>query len=362
MLAVWLELIVMMTDHCSSWTLPYRGRITHIAFALFCVKIAMTRYKYWCYLPMVLLGILGCYSYFTCDDEYIIRVLIFIFASVDIDINELLKCILWVSIIGSGVIIFLAITGICGNIADTRDFGRGAIESRYCLGFNHANNLHDMYWYVVCIYALKHRMNYKWYEYASMTVINIIIYMFSSSRTGVVITQLLIVLLAIGQLFPWIKKSFFSYGLGCILIVGLYKLTRYAARFGFTNENEAFMSKMDGLLNGRLEMVAEYAGFREWMLFPPYRNAIPVDNGFAKLIYSYGLVVCFVLFAIFSMSYLYLYFKKEYTIGLILTCAIVVFFMESTFILNVSILCNMMLIAVVCTLNVDASLFIKDNI
>ena len=33
---IMLELLVMVTDNASNFTIPYRGRLTHVAFLLFC--------------------------------------------------------------------------------------------------------------------------------------------------------------------------------------------------------------------------------------------------------------------------------------------------------------------------------------
>ncbi len=35
---IMLELLVMVTDNAANFTIPYRGRLTHVAFLLFCIK------------------------------------------------------------------------------------------------------------------------------------------------------------------------------------------------------------------------------------------------------------------------------------------------------------------------------------
>ena len=42
---IMLELLVMVTDNAANFTMPFRGRITHVAFALFLVKILLTKYS-----------------------------------------------------------------------------------------------------------------------------------------------------------------------------------------------------------------------------------------------------------------------------------------------------------------------------
>ena len=40
---IMLELLVMVTDNAANFTIPYRGRLTHVAFLLFCIKILFTK-------------------------------------------------------------------------------------------------------------------------------------------------------------------------------------------------------------------------------------------------------------------------------------------------------------------------------
>ena len=42
---VMLELLVMVTDNAANFTMPYRGRITHVAFALFIIKVLISKYQ-----------------------------------------------------------------------------------------------------------------------------------------------------------------------------------------------------------------------------------------------------------------------------------------------------------------------------
>ena len=43
------------------------------------------------------------------------------------------------------------VLGVGGMVVDVRDYGRGGVENRFCLGFSHANNLHGTLWYVMAL-------------------------------------------------------------------------------------------------------------------------------------------------------------------------------------------------------------------
>ena len=151
---IMLELLVMVTDNAANFTMPFRGRITHVAFALFLVKILLTKYQIKEWLALFGFGILGAISYLTCDDEYIIRIVAILFACKSVEIVNILKCILIIIVVASLITVILSIVGISGQIYETRDYGRGLVETRYMLGFSHANNLHDIVWFVLSLIVL----------------------------------------------------------------------------------------------------------------------------------------------------------------------------------------------------------------
>ena len=124
---VMLELLVMVTDNAANFTMPYRGRITHVAFALFIIKVLISKYQVKEWLALFGFGMLGAISYLTCDDEYIIRIVAIIFASKSVEISKILKCILFTTVVASFITILLSIGGISGQICETRHYGRGMV-------------------------------------------------------------------------------------------------------------------------------------------------------------------------------------------------------------------------------------------
>ena len=61
-----IELVIMMVEH-SAFDVPFRGRLTHIAFALFGCKVLLTKYSKKEWIAIILLGIIGVLSYFSCQ-------------------------------------------------------------------------------------------------------------------------------------------------------------------------------------------------------------------------------------------------------------------------------------------------------
>ena len=339
--AIVLELIVMMTDHMASWILPYRGRVTHVAFLLFCVKILMTKYNYKQLALMVLFGIVGTISYCTCKDEYVIRAIVFVFAGFGEDITRNLKIVFWGTLIGTLIIVLLALLGICGDIVDVRHYGRGVVEARYCLGFNHANNLHCMFWYLIVIYLLyKRTIPIK--GCVICLFFNIVLYVFTRSRTGILsvgITLLLYILMKYYQRV--FNRGVFAVAAILELIVAI-ALTVYAAIY--LAINIPILNCIDKLLTGRLEMVSERAYIQLWELFPSSRPGIEVDNAFASITYSYGIFIGMVFIFVILYSIFEKYYLDDRVSLLVLMSVIGIFFMEATYIFNISLLCNVLLI------------------
>lgn len=337
-----IELIVMVTDHSTFIELPFRGRFTHIAFALFCLKILMTNYTKSQWGTMVLCGILGVVSYLTCGDEYVIRAVIFVFASKDIELEEILKVVLYGTLLGTVIIVSTACLGIAGNMKTVADFGRGGVETRYVLGFNHANNLHDIMWYLLALLLLLTYDKWKWKHYVIATIGNMALFFLTLSRNGMLAVQLLLMACAVMQCFPKLKERKWPYVLGNIGLGICLWMTWLGGKYGAVNSPLAAF--FDRFLTNRLEMIWEFSPVSAWKVFPEGRELYYVDNGFATLFFHYGYVVG-AAYIIMLLYMLYCLYKRQDGVGLcVFVTAIFITFIETTFIFNTSLLCNVVFV------------------
>ena len=113
---------------------------------------------------------------------------------------------------------------------------------------------------------------------------------------------------------------------------------------GHNIHNSRLVAILDVPLTGRLEMLSEYANIAYWEWLPGPRSAENVDNGFAVINYSYGMIVSIVLVILIVLLFINLIRKENYYSIVLLMCSILVLFMESTFMINVSLLCNVIII------------------
>lgn len=344
MIGVFLELLVMVTDHSSFMELPFRGRFTHVAFAIFCIKTLFTHYTKIQWVILLASGILGTVSYLTCGDEYVIRTVVFIFAAKGIELKKVLQMILYGMLLTTILVVGLSLWGVEGNIKVVEDFGRGGIETRYVLGFSHANNLHDILWYLLALILLLTNDKWNWKHYLIATVGNIILFFFTVSRNGMLAVQLLLIACFVIQCVPKLNRMKFPYVFGGIGLVICLWMTWLGGAYGAVNSRLAAF--FDRFLTMRLEMVWEYAPISSWRFFPEGRELQYVDNGFATLFFHYGYVVGIVYICILIYMLYWLY-KKQDGVGLVvLVTTIFITFIETTFIFNTSLLCNVALIVI----------------
>lgn len=341
-IGVLIELLVMITDHCTFWELPFRGRFTHIALVLFFLKILTTDYTKKQLIAIGVFGTLGTVSYFTCGDEYIVRMIIFVFAAKNVKLRMIFKIIFGGMLIGTFIIIGVAFLGIAGEIKTIADFGRGSIETRYSLGFNHANNLHDVLWYLLAILLLFSHKKCGWKFYAGATAVNIGLFLLTLSRNGMIAVQILLVGCLLFKYVPKLEMRKWPYLLGIVSFALFLWMTWLGGSYGIGRSK--MVAFLNIYLNNRLEMVWEYAPVASWSAFPEYRELMKVDNGFASFFFHYGYIVG-ILYVLIVICMICFFYKNRDGEGLcVIVTALFITFVESTFIFNTSLLCNMVIV------------------
>lgn len=340
-----IETLIMAIDSSSSWTTPFRGRLVQVAFVLFIIKILGTKnnVKEWIWIA-ALLGI-GMISYLTCREELVIRALAFVLASKGINTKRAVQIIFYTILTSTIIIVVLALTGVCGQVYEVRHFGRGMEEIRYNLGFNHANNVHDMLWVISLLYIMLRQKRYCFWEMLAISAANVGLYSLTVSRTGFIVTELIVTGCFIVNLLDY-KLVKLSVHIMTLVLLGLsVGMTLWCARY--MPYLYPSLKKIDGILTGRLEMVFERAQLINWEIMPMSFNSPDVDNGFAFIGYSYGYIILALL--IISIIWLAnrLYTNHQTDAEILLLSVIFVIYMETTFIINVSLVCNILLVLLI---------------
>lgn len=341
---------LLMTIGYGEWNIPFHGRIMQLAFVLFCLKILTTRYSKIEWVAMVLLGGLGIVSYIATRDEYVVSVIVMIFAAKNVDMKRVCKWMLGTVFVAVAVTAVLSLCGIGGIPVDVRDYGRGGVEARWSLGFGHANNLHGTIWYLFTLVVLTYFDKLKWGHYLFFTVVNVFLFSLTASRGGLIVTQTVFLGAVVLKYFPKTKKMTILYVLCGVEIIGVVGLTLVSAIV--SPENIPILSKLDSMLTGRLHLIQWYADMSQWRwistgVITPY-----VDDGWATIFYSYGYVIgiVFILFHFYLLNQIWR--KKDGILLVVLVTSIFYIFMEATYTMNSTyLLCNLSYIIVMILLS-----------
>jgi len=333
-----IELLVMVVGH-SPIEIPFRGRLLQAAFVLFGCKVLLTKYSYKEWITIILLGIVGVISYFTVSDEWVIRIVMFVVASKNIELVKVTKYIFWVSLTGMLLIMLGALLGIGNPLTDIRHYGRGEEEVRWCFGFNHANNVHGTMWYVVALGLYSYLEKTKWYHYVLFTIANLVMYMLTVSRGGVIVVQIVIIAAFCCRYWKWITKQKWVYVLGGIIAVFCAGIGVYAVAHGVYGT--PWLEKLSSLLTGRIEMLTWYEKVEYWTMWGSVRDREPTDVGFITILADYGYAI-FGLYVLVILIMIVSYCKKEKFLEFaILVSCVFYTFMESTYTINVTLLTNL---------------------
>lgn len=336
---VWIQLLVMILGH-SAWEMPLRGRFLQLAFILFCVKILFTEYSLKEWIAMILLGGLGCLSYLATGEEYVISIIVMIFAAKSVQMRSVIKWIFYGTLIGTICIIVLSLFHVGGMIVDIRDYGRGGVESRYCLGFSHANNLHGTFWYLLALGLYLFFDKLKWFHYIGFTLLNAGVFLLTASKAGVIAAQILIVAVCIAKYYPKIEKQMTIYILGAFCVIGIMGISLASVTIRWTDS--ALLQLLDRLFTGRINLAYQGAPILNWKLLSSGGEIGVVDNGWITVFFNYGYVIG-ILFVGVQLYLIYMAWKRKNGVLLaILVTNAFYTFMESTYTMNsVYFLCNL---------------------
>lgn len=338
-IGVGILVLVMMLGH-SVWEMPYRGRVLQLVFGLFCIKILLTEYSVREWMAMILLGILGCASYFVSGEEYVISVIVMIFAAKHTDIHTVVKWIFYGTLFGTICIILLSLLQVGGTIVDVRDYGRGGIENRWCLGFSHANNLHGTLWYLTALFLYLFFDRLKWTHYVCLTALNVGLFLLTISKAGLIASQILIIAVCIVRYYPKIEKMTGIYILGILCIIGIIGISLASVTICWMDS--PILQILDRLFTGRINLAYQGAHISNWRLLSHTGELGIVDNGWITIFFNYGYLIG-ILFAGIQIYLIYAAYKQKNGIYLaILVTNAFYTFMEATYTMNDAyFLCNL---------------------
>lgn len=356
-----IELAIVIIDK-SNYINPIEGQLFRITFLLFLLKALLTKYTLKETYVYLVLGVVSVISYRVTGKNDVIRIVTFVAACKDMPLKQMLRYTFYVTLAGCMIIVFLAVTGIYGDMSLSIDYGRGydalsrvgTEETRYTLGMGHPNALSCMFLMVIAlgVYAFSQRM--KWYVYLFLMLLNIGVYRLSDSKTGMLCSSLLLAG-AFGLTYcKGLREKRFIYICGGALFLFCVAFSVDAAvnapRVREAMWRQAYygdpqyeydlqemkidthvvaLLRVDEHFSGRIVSLTDSenndGSIETWSLFSsPNNMSYYFDMGWVKLFYRYG-VIPGILYCLACLILLWRFYKKRDAFGLLVFAVLAVY-------------------------------------
>jgi len=329
-----LELLIVVVEK-SAYTNPLESQLFRLTFLLFCIKIALTKYSKGEWLAILLTGAILFVSYLVNERDEAVRVVGFVAACKGMDVRKVMKAVFWTTLAGCVALMALSVTGIYGAVSVAADYGRGGMETRYTLGMGHPNALHCMLWLVVVLAVYCNADRMKWYHYAAFFAMDVVLYTFTKSMTGVIVWALFLAAAFAMRYSKTCRENRAAYLFGAAVVLGCIVFSMMGSHIENTYETpDSLMHRFDKLLNGRYQScyAVEAARLENWKLFASPENTEYFDAGFVRLFYWYGIIPG-MLYIGMNFYLLYQGYKKKDAVMLVMIVSFSIYnLMEAHFI------------------------------
>lgn len=282
-----IELLIVILDK-SDFTIPYLGQLFRVTFALFALKICLTRYSLKEWAVLLACAAAGIVSYGLTGRNELLRIMIFVAACKEIEIKKALKLAFWLTSAACAVLMVLSLTGVYGTLSLTQEFGRGQVETRYCIGLGHPNSLHGMFFALTALGLFLYFDRLRWYALALLLGTDIGLFLLTDSKTGVAATAF--VLLAAAAMKAWKGKRADRWIFGCCVLLTAACLVFSLVSSFWGIDIPLFVWMDEKLLTGRIMSSYLFGRGWRWTAFSLPESVKYFDMGFMKLFYWYGVV------------------------------------------------------------------------
>ncbi len=304
-LALFTEIGIVIIDK-SSILNPYEGLLFRLTFVLFGVKMLGTKFRrderLWIFLWLVL----GVLNYRASGRNELLRITVFMAASLGMDIQKALKAEWITTLAGSILLAVLSILGILGTVTITGNID-GEIDTRLCLGMGHPNSFHCMVAMLCLLGLYLYYDRVRIWQYAALFVANILLFVMTKSMAAFGLAAVAIVSygclagskkrakktgIATGtpKKHRWLQNGVYYTG-DFVLTIGI--VVSVVASI-WNPEKYPLLWKLDHLLTGRMGALWD-TSFHEgtlstWTWFGSVLNAHFFDMGWVRIIYWYGVI------------------------------------------------------------------------
>lgn len=366
-LGVIIEILIVIIDK-SALVNPIEGQLFRVTFLLFLVKACLTKCDRRELIAIAAFLLLGVISYASTGRNEIIRIVIFLAACKDIDMERCLKLVFYMTLSGCLLIMLLSLFGIGGDVSLTQEYGRGMEEMRYTLGLGHPNALQCMVFSLTLLALYLYGQKWKWYGYGAALALNTGFFLLTDSKTSFAMAVFGIVLAGAVKLLDQagsgaavrtgqnrtreadeLRKMVVQRLLGGLETLGVMACVgvsvwiaanvQYVYDYDWAtdlSDKAKFFKQLDTLLTGRIRSLANTArwdgSLKTWSLFSERANQTYFDLGWIRLFYWYGIIPAAIIIAVILIWMLYCIRQKQYTALAVIACACLYTVFEAHFV------------------------------
>jgi hypothetical protein len=336
-IGMWIELIWASLFY-ATFHMPFATILVFIAMQCFAIRIIVLEHsrKEWIWIGILVTIGVACEFYTT--RGFVLRAVLLILASKNIDYRKVFKYYLIVNIIAYAVIVVVSGLGISGVWMETDAFRTlEETSNRYVWGFNSPNTTHYnlIRLALVAMYLWWDRI--KTWHVLVVFALNYILYMLTDSRTGFMVGVIACVLAMFFKYFKkirdWKLWSYLAVALISFLIVfSLHFLQWNFYEYDVLHSCPDYVYKVGDILVGRIHQALKYTQDIEVSPFGTRQTGVYVDMGYIKFFLQEGFLIYIIYFvAIFKML-LVQNKKKDYAGYIIIVAISVRMLMESSFV------------------------------
>ena len=303
-LGLFIELTIVILEK-SEYIIQYEGLWFRLTFVLFGISMITTKrsIRQWtCFLAAALLG---CNSYLHTGRNEILRAVVFVWACYGKDMKKVLKFTFWYTLAGCAVIFLLSVLGIYGEVfleavyRTDVPWTPGEVERRYCFGMGHPNAFHCMMLVVTWLGVYCYHEKIKWYGYVLMSIAHVIVFLFTDSKTGLLMSVGSIGIFVILKYVKPLQGNVWVYLLGILTVIAAVGFSVFMAKYSV---HHPLLAKIDGLLSNRIlnlyyHSVNHEGMLNTWSLWSVERNNWYFDLGIIRMFYWYGIIPAVAYFA-----------------------------------------------------------------
>ncbi len=312
-------------------------------FLMTMVVILLTEYSVKEWIAIGITAVFTFFCYRACGNNDLLRISMFVISCKGVNLKKAVNYFFTVSFIGYAAIFVAALTGIYGNVSITDEFGRAVgTQTRYSFGFGHPNTVHGIFFALsmLLIYLLKDADRKKRTIACSVIlVLNILLFVFTDSKTGFFITIFMLIGL-IPSLLSDDEKPGIFYVIGAVISGLSVALSVVAAAISqYASENsDGIAAALDRIFTGRIISLYENTPAHKgtlatWTLFGDSNSGETYfDMGWVRLFYWYGIIPGVIVTVILFILLYRMYRQKDYDTFVMLVSMILYTMVEATFV------------------------------